>query len=214
MNLVFFLQKNLSLKADRHDSFSFPITGEEGQNLEPQELIEIASQVADGMAYLEEQNSIHRDLAARNVLVGPNYICKVADFGLARIAKVRITFKLIKDVCKIFTLIICLRSNMFHRTHFIHLKIKQFHISGVLLKPSAMEGSPTNLMFGHLGSSYMKYSLMAESRIQVCTPLMYLLFHADLRKVKVHLFCVYTYSFLKSRGVQYDLLGVQNAYAP
>uniref|UniRef100_A0A8C2KVD2 Tyrosine-protein kinase n=1 Tax=Cyprinus carpio TaxID=7962 RepID=A0A8C2KVD2_CYPCA len=63
------------------------LRGKEGQNLEPQELIEMASQVADGMAYLEEQNSIHRDLAARNVLVGPNYICKVADFGLARIVK-------------------------------------------------------------------------------------------------------------------------------
>ncbi|KAK2898532.1 hypothetical protein QQF64_032233 [Cirrhinus molitorella] len=63
------------------------LRGEEGQKLEPQELIEMASQVADGMAYLEEQNSIHRDLAARNVLVGPNYICKVADFGLARIVK-------------------------------------------------------------------------------------------------------------------------------
>ncbi|GLD50595.1 protein-tyrosine kinase 6-like protein [Lates japonicus] len=28
------------------------------------------------------QNSIHRDLAARSVLVGGDYICKVADFGL------------------------------------------------------------------------------------------------------------------------------------
>lgn len=41
------------------------------------------------MSYLEEQNSIHRDLAARNVLVGEDYTCKVADFGLARVIKVR-----------------------------------------------------------------------------------------------------------------------------
>lgn len=47
-------------------------------------LIDMGAQVASGMAYLEVQNFIHRDLAARNVLVGDNYNCKVADFGLAR----------------------------------------------------------------------------------------------------------------------------------
>ncbi|XP_048842338.1 tyrosine-protein kinase SRK2 [Brienomyrus brachyistius] len=49
------------------------------------EQIEMAAQVASGMAYLEQQNYIHRDLAARNVLVGENNICKVADFGLTRV---------------------------------------------------------------------------------------------------------------------------------
>lgn len=50
--------------------------------------MDIASQVAEGMCYLESQNYIHRDLAARNILVGENNICKVGDFGLARLIKV------------------------------------------------------------------------------------------------------------------------------
>lgn len=52
------------------------------------ELVDFASQVAEGMCYLESQNYIHRDLAARNVLVAENNLCKVGDFGLARLVKV------------------------------------------------------------------------------------------------------------------------------
>ncbi|XP_017544714.1 tyrosine-protein kinase SRK2 [Pygocentrus nattereri] len=58
---------------------------DKGAALRPSDQIEMAAQVAAGMAYLELQNYIHRDLAARNVLVGENNVCKVADFGLARV---------------------------------------------------------------------------------------------------------------------------------
>ncbi|XP_058498188.1 tyrosine-protein kinase Srms [Solea solea] len=59
----------------------------EGQVLTSAHLIYMGSQIAEGMAYLEDRNIVHRDLAARNILVGDDLVCKVADFGLARIIK-------------------------------------------------------------------------------------------------------------------------------
>ncbi|XP_050300935.1 tyrosine-protein kinase Src42A-like [Anthonomus grandis grandis] len=58
-----------------------------GKVLKLQQLIDMAAQIAAGMAYLENQNYIHRDLAARNVLVADSNIVKIADFGLARLIK-------------------------------------------------------------------------------------------------------------------------------
>lgn len=60
---------------------------DKGKTLKLPQLIDMSSQIASGMAFLESQNYIHRDLAARNVLVGDNHLVKIADFGLARIIK-------------------------------------------------------------------------------------------------------------------------------
>uniref|UniRef100_A0A671N853 Tyrosine-protein kinase n=1 Tax=Sinocyclocheilus anshuiensis TaxID=1608454 RepID=A0A671N853_9TELE len=48
-------------------------------------LIDFSAQIAEGMAYIEKKNYIHRDLRAANVLVSDSLLCKIADFGLARV---------------------------------------------------------------------------------------------------------------------------------
>lgn len=60
------------------------VTGAAGNCLDTNDLVSMAYQIADGMAYLASKSIVHRDLAARNVLVMDNKIAKVADFGLAR----------------------------------------------------------------------------------------------------------------------------------
>lgn len=56
----------------------------EQKNLNLKTLIDMASQIASGMRYLELNSYVHRDLAARNVLVGERNVCKIADFGLTK----------------------------------------------------------------------------------------------------------------------------------
>lgn len=57
----------------------------QGAKLTMNILIDMASQVAEGMEFIEKKNYIHRDLRAANILVSEELICKIADFGLARI---------------------------------------------------------------------------------------------------------------------------------
>jgi len=58
-----------------------------GQELRLPKLVDMAADVSKGMSHLEIHGYIHRDLAARNILVGLEGICKVADFGFARLVK-------------------------------------------------------------------------------------------------------------------------------
>ena len=41
-------------------------------------ILEMAAQIADGMAFLESKSFIHRDLACRNCLVAYDYTVKIA----------------------------------------------------------------------------------------------------------------------------------------
>jgi hypothetical protein len=61
------------------------LRSDQGKKLKFNLLVEMNSQVAEGMSYLESVNFVHRDLRAANILVGEHYNVKVADFGLARI---------------------------------------------------------------------------------------------------------------------------------
>uniref|UniRef100_A0A8D0DQI1 Tyrosine-protein kinase n=1 Tax=Salvator merianae TaxID=96440 RepID=A0A8D0DQI1_SALMN len=61
------------------------LKGSEGLQLTIYKLLDMAAQIAEGMAFLEKKNYIHRDLRAANILVSETLCCKIADFGLARL---------------------------------------------------------------------------------------------------------------------------------
>ncbi|XP_033729061.1 epidermal growth factor receptor-like isoform X2 [Pecten maximus] len=55
------------------------------ENIGSKVLLNWCTQIAKGMAYLEERDVVHRDLAARNVLVQSPGQVKITDFGLAKL---------------------------------------------------------------------------------------------------------------------------------
>uniref|UniRef100_A0A8D0E2K2 Tyrosine-protein kinase n=1 Tax=Salvator merianae TaxID=96440 RepID=A0A8D0E2K2_SALMN len=61
------------------------LKSDEGHKQQLPKLIDFCAQIAEGMAYIEKRGYIHRDLRAANILVSSMLVCKVADFGLARV---------------------------------------------------------------------------------------------------------------------------------
>uniref|UniRef100_A0A6Q2XJD6 Tyrosine-protein kinase n=1 Tax=Esox lucius TaxID=8010 RepID=A0A6Q2XJD6_ESOLU len=61
------------------------LKSDEGNRVQLPKLIDFSAQIAEGMAFIEQRNYIHRDLRAANILVSKALVCKIADFGLARI---------------------------------------------------------------------------------------------------------------------------------
>uniref|UniRef100_A0A1A8QE15 Tyrosine-protein kinase receptor n=2 Tax=Nothobranchius TaxID=28779 RepID=A0A1A8QE15_9TELE len=48
------------------------------------EMVQMAAEIADGMAYLHAKKFVHRDLAARNCMVAHDLTVKIGDFGMTR----------------------------------------------------------------------------------------------------------------------------------
>jgi len=49
------------------------------------EAIGIAAQVADGLGYAHERGVVHRDIKPGNIMILPNGVAKIMDFGIARV---------------------------------------------------------------------------------------------------------------------------------
>jgi len=56
----------------------------EGKPMPVVQAVDIAAQVADGLAYAHQHQVVHRDVKPANILITPEGRAKIADFGIAR----------------------------------------------------------------------------------------------------------------------------------
>lgn len=61
-----------------------PEVGNDKQPPSLRRILQMAIEIADGMAYLSAKKFVHRDLAARNCMVAEDLTVKIGDFGMTR----------------------------------------------------------------------------------------------------------------------------------
>ncbi|XP_013134628.1 PREDICTED: insulin-like receptor [Papilio polytes] len=72
------------LRSHRPDADSSLPKKDDGAPPTLQNILQMAIEIADGMAYLSAKKYVHRDLAARNCMVAGDLTVKVGDFGMTR----------------------------------------------------------------------------------------------------------------------------------
>ncbi|KAI5644933.1 protein tyrosine kinase domain-containing protein [Phthorimaea operculella] len=85
MELMEFGDLKTYLRSHRPDSDN-SLPKKDGNNQPPTlaNILQMAIEIADGMAYLSAKKFVHRDLAARNCMVAGDLTVKVGDFGMTR----------------------------------------------------------------------------------------------------------------------------------
>jgi serine/threonine-protein kinase len=56
-----------------------------GEQLPPDQVVDIISQIADGLWFAHQQDIVHRDVKPSNIMVMKGGIAKITDFGIARL---------------------------------------------------------------------------------------------------------------------------------